>query len=121
MVEHLVLAVQSSNGKITLNECMNTPEKFPALKRFLMSPRSLLRNFVNTIVGEGLKPLVFQSLDLAKENLKVEVENFDWFFKENPSATTLNVTFGPLNYDEWIIFHNKHFTHHFSQFGLLDN
>jgi len=26
---------------------------------------------------------------------------------------------GKLNYKEWIIFHNKHFTHHFKQFELI--
>jgi len=36
----------------------------------------------------------------------------------NPDALKLNPTFGELNKAEWEIFHEKHFTHHFKQFGI---
>jgi len=119
MIEHLILAVQLSNGKLISNECINPPEKYPLLKRILHSSKPLPRNFVNTIIGEGLKQLNHQNLELAKEDLLIEIENFELFFKKNPEAKPMNVTFGPLNYEEWIIFHNKHFTHHLTQFGLI--
>jgi len=41
------------------------------------------------------------------------------YFELNPEVKTVNVTFGELNKDEWDIFHQKHFAHHFSQFGLI--
>jgi len=119
MVEHLILVVQTSNGKIILSECMNPPKKYPLLKRILQSSRPLPRNFVNTVVGAGLKPLVYKNLQSAKEDLIVEIQNFNLFFKKNPEAKPLNVTFGPLSHKEWILFHNKHFTHHLTQFGLI--
>jgi len=119
MIEHLILAVQLSNGKHIINECINPPEKYPLLKRILHSSKPLPKNFVNTIIGEGLKPLIHQNLELAKEDLLIEIENFELFFKKNPEAKPMNITFGPLNYEEWIIFHNKHFTHHLTQFGLI--
>ena len=119
MVEHLVLAVQSSNGKYPINEFITPPEKLNVMKRFLLSSRPLPRNFTNTIIGEGLKPLVYSDLDSAKEELLKEINDFHKYFEAIPEAKPINATFGPLNYEEWIVFHNKHFTHHLTQFGLL--
>jgi hypothetical protein len=118
MVEHLILAVQMSNGKLKL-ECFNPPEKNPTLKRFLMSGRPMPKLFVNPVIGEDLLPLEHSSLEEAIEKLKKEIDDYLLFFENNPSAKPVNVTFGELNNEEWDIFHKKHFTHHLSQFGLL--
>jgi oxepin-CoA hydrolase / 3-oxo-5,6-dehydrosuberyl-CoA semialdehyde dehydrogenase len=119
MVEHLSLAVKSSNTKIIFKECMNPPEKFSLLNRILLSKRPLPRDFVNTVIGKGLKPLRLNNLEMAKAELLTELNEFYKYFKENFDAKLLNATFGPLNFEEWIVFHNKHFTHHFTQFGLI--
>lgn len=120
MVEHLIQAVELSNGKSPIKDCMNPPEKLPVLKRILMSSRPLPRNFVNTVVGSELKPLINKNLDSAKKELIVQLNNIDEYFNKNPEAKPNNPTFGPLNKDEWIVFHQKHFTHHFTQFGLIE-
>ncbi len=120
MVEHLILAVKMSNGKLSL-KCFNPPEKIPALKRFLMSNRSLPKLFINPVIGEDLLPLEYASLDKAKEILIEEVSNYLKYFENNPEAKTVNVTFGELNKDEWDVFHEKHFEHHLSQFGLIES
>jgi len=119
MVEHLILAVQLCNGKIDNVNCMTPPEKLPILKRFLLSTRPLPRNFTNTVVGSELKPLVNHDLDSAKKVLLIELENIENYFNNNPEAKPVNPTFGPLNKDEWILFHQKHFKHHLTQFGLI--
>lgn len=118
MVEHLILAVQMSNGKLKL-DCFNLPEKIPTLKRFLMSSRPMPKLFVNPVVGEDLRPLEYSSLEEAVEKLKNEIDDYVSFFENNPGANPVNVTFGELNKEEWDVFHKKHFTHHLSQFGLL--
>lgn len=118
MVEHLILAMRMSSGKIKL-ECFNPPEKLPALKRFLMSSRPLPKLFVNPTIGENLLPLEYSSLEEAKKILNQEITDYLKYFELNPEAKTVNVTFGELNKDEWDIFHQKHFAHHFSQFGLI--
>jgi hypothetical protein len=118
MVEHLILAVQMSNGKLNL-ECFNPPEKIPSLKRFLLSSRPMPKLFVNPVIGEDLRPLEYSSLNEAIEKLKNEIDDHILFFGNNPGANPVNVTFGELNKEEWIVFHKKHFTHHLSQFGLL--
>ena len=47
------------------------------------------------------------------------IDDYILFFENNPGAIPVNVTFGELNKEEWIVFHKKHFTHHLSQFGLM--
>lgn len=116
MIEHLILAVRSSNGKLKI-ECFNPPDKLPALKRFLMSERPLPKNFMNPVIGEELLPLEYKDLKSAIIALKSEIEDYYKFFKTNPGAVTTNPTFGDLNKNEWEQFHKKHFTHHLEQFG----
>jgi hypothetical protein len=118
MVEHLILAMRMSSGKLKL-ECFNPPEKLPALKRFLMSSRPLPKLFVNPAIGEKLLPLEYSSLEEAKNILNQEIIDYLNHFELNPEVKTVNVTFGELNKEEWDVFHKKHFLHHFSQFGLL--
>ena len=118
MVEHLILAVQMGNGKLKLN-CINPPEKLPTLKRFLLSDRPLPKGFVNPAIGADNLPLKCPDIDRARDKLKKEVENYYKYFKTNPDAKPVNVTFGELNKEEWDVFHQKHFTHHLSQFGLM--
>jgi len=118
MVEHLILAVKMSNGKLNLT-CSNPPEKIPLLKRFLLSERPLPKGFVNPAIGDKLLPLQYNTLLEAVEILKEEMKDYFEFFNCNPTAKLINVTFGDLNKDEWEIFHVKHLTHHLEQFGLI--
>ena len=118
MVEHLILAVKMSNGKLKL-ECYYPPEKIPSLKRFLMSSRPMPKLFVNPVVGKDLRPLKYSSLEEAIEKLKTEIDDYVLFFENNPGAKPVNIIFGELNKEEWDVFHKKHCTHHLSQFGLL--
>lgn len=118
MIEHLILAVQMSNGKLIL-ECINDKEKLPILKKYLMSNRPLPKGFVNPYIGKRLIPLKYPSFEEAKSELEKEINDYYDFFDENPNAKLTNVTFGELEKDEWAVFHDKHFTHHLIQFGLI--
>ena len=118
LVEHLILAVKMGNGKLNL-ECINRAEKLPTLKKFLMSDRPMPKGYINPAIGSDNLPLNYSSLEQAIINLRSEVESFHHFFRDNPNATTVNVTFGELNKTEWDQFHKKHFIHHLEQFGLL--
>jgi hypothetical protein len=42
------------------------------------------------------------------------------FNEEKKEALPINPTFGPLNKEEWLQFHKKHLTHHFTQLGLIE-
>ena len=100
---------------------MNPPEKLPVLKRFLLSPRPLPKNFINTVIGGDLKPLINKDLESALKTLLNEIDKIGVYFINNPEALPINPTFGPLNKEEWIRFHKKHFNHHFEQFGIIGN
>ena len=117
MVEHLILTVKSSNGKLNVT-FYGEPEKIPSLRRFLLSSRPFPKGFISPIIGEGLLPLRYGSLDEAKSVLKKEVADYYTFFESSPNAVFVNPTFGELNKSEWDVFHQKHFTHHFQQFGI---
>ncbi|MBA4407219.1 hypothetical protein C0389_08100 [bacterium] len=117
MVEHLVFAVRTSNGKLNIG-CFNPPGKWPTFKRFLLSSRPLPKEFLNPIIGADLLPLEYKNLDEAKTALALEVDDYYKYFEEKPDALLLNPTFGELNKAEWDVFHSKHFTHHFEQFGI---
>lgn len=117
MIEHLIFAVQLSNGRIQ-KRCYNPPQKIPVLKRFLMSERPLPKDFVNPAIGSNLLPLQYENLESALLVLKQELEEYYSCFEENPAATFINPTFGELNKSEWDVFHEKHFKHHLKQFGL---
>lgn len=120
MVEHLIQSVQLSNGKMVLSECMTPDDRLPLMKKILMSKRPLPKNFVNTVIGAELKPLVYSDLNESVEALKQELQSIDKFFDEKPDSKPMNPTFGQLNKEEWNQFHKKHFEHHFTQFGLLE-
>ena len=52
------------------------------------------------------------------------LSNLDRFLKDKPGkerVTTAHFYYGWFNYHEWLIFHYRHFRHHFKQFGLLAN
>ena len=118
MIEHLIQAVQTSNGKLVL-ECINDRDKLATLKRYLMSNRPLPKGFVNPYIGKRLIPLKYSSFEEAKSELEKEINDYYDFFDKKPNAKLTNVTFGELEKNEWIVFHDKYFTHHLTQFGLI--
>tara|TARA_R110002096_G_scaffold226283_1_gene415605 strand:- start:322 stop:774 length:453 start_codon:yes stop_codon:yes gene_type:complete len=117
MVDHLrigvVLSIENTDDIITTPE-----ERLPAYKRFLMG---------DTPFTEGLpKPEAYNrvkafegSLEEMKNSLLDELKRMKLFFEENPDHTAVHPNFGHLNPEEWYQLHRKHFTHHFTQFGLL--
>ena len=118
MVEHLVLAVQISNGNLAV-KCITQPETLPPLKRFLLGDRPLPKEYINPYIGPDLLPLKYSDVQVARSELEIEINNYVQFFKKNPDIKTVHVTFGELNKEEWDKFHLKHFRHHLEQFNLL--
>lgn len=117
MVEHLVGTIMISNGKRTIR--VFTDEKqIPAMRRFIFSEKSWPQNLVTAANKEELLPLRAPDLDTARDKLFAEIEEYYNFFAKNPDASPVNPVVGSLNFDEWELFHQKHFTHHLKQFGL---
>ncbi len=119
MVEHLAAIFNVSTEKIIFD--LVTPEEhLPKYKEFLLSDKIFRENTKApvTIIGEEPLPFQYQSYNEAVENLHEAVENFEIFFKDTPERKSLHPVFGMLNFDEWILLHYKHVTHHLRQFGM---
>ncbi|WP_299248226.1 hypothetical protein [uncultured Cytophaga sp.] len=118
MIEHLILTLKISSNKIP-HPSYFREEKSQAIKQAIIySPLEMPIGFKAPMLTDDLSPLLHTSLESAVTELMAELTYFNTFFKSNDAMKTMNPSMGELNYDEWIIFHNKHFTHHFKQFGL---
>ena len=63
--------------------------------------------------------LRFKNLDQAKEKLIETLKEYLIYYRENPLVEHYHPRFGMLNKEMMELFHRKHFTHHFEQFGLV--
>jgi hydroxymethylglutaryl-CoA reductase len=64
-------------------------------------------------------PVRLANLDAAINELENEVRNFFAFFENEPGIRTQHPVFGDLNFEDWILLHYKHVSHHLKQFNLL--
>jgi hypothetical protein len=118
MVEHLILTVKLSQGKITVPTIEPTPEAL-AIKHNILYDKGEIPKGIRAPGTKGeLLPLRFGSLDEAKEKLIDAWKHFELYYFQYPEAQLKHPFFGPLTYEEWKEFHAKHFQHHFSQFGI---
>jgi hypothetical protein len=119
MVEHLYKAMQASINEISLN-IFTEERKIPVLKRLFLGEKALPKEFMNPTIGPDLMELEFKNMEAATLELENILERYERFFENNPDIKTAHPTFGYLTKKEWDVFHQKHFIHHFSQFGLSD-
>ena len=101
---------------------INLPiEKAEKIKFFVIKTENeLAQGFKTPILPiESVVPFLYPNLKSAILSLQTELTYFEEYFKTNPNVKTINPTMGELNYEEWKIFHNKHFHHHFKQFDLV--
>ena len=119
MVEHLYKTIQASINEITLN-IFSEERKILVLKKLFLGERPLPKEFMNPAIGPDLLKLEFEDLNAAIIELKNILIRYEDYFKDHPSIKTIHPVFGHLTKAEWDIFHQKHFNHHFSQFGLSD-
>ena len=119
MVEHLYKTFQTSINEISL-EIYTEERKITVLKKLFLRGRPLPKEFMNLAIGPDLLPLEFESLESAIDELTDIINRCEIFFKSNPEIKTIHPVFGYLTKEEWDIFHEKHFRHHLSQFGLID-
>ena len=116
MVEHLVEQVEYSNGKKT-TICVNTPEVAAQQKhKWIYTDALIPKNLVLKPAPEGYR---YPDMLTTINQVMQELADFDAYFKL-PGTTAIHGGYGPMDCQEWIIWHNKHFTHHLRQFGLID-
>jgi len=118
MIEHLSGSMRMSNGKVYLPQLI-ADEKIPTRLNFLYSNDSFPRNLKFTEEPAILKPLKTENITVAIDLLEQMIKQFDAHYEANPADKPIHPFFGPLNKEQWLQFHNRHWNHHFEQFGLI--
>jgi hypothetical protein len=119
MVEHLYKTVQTSINEITL-KIYSEERRIPVFKKLFFGDRPFPKEFMNPAVGPDLLPLQFENLKTAVVELEKIIARYNKFFQNNLTVKTIHPIFGYLTKEEWDVFHQKHFKHHLSQFGISD-
>ena len=119
MVEHLSDTLKIAIGEIEI-PVYTSENQLAEMRRFLMSDRALPRGVVSPAIGSDLPKLRNDSFERALTEFWKYVYAFEKYYRQNPEANHVNPAFGNLTYPEWFQFMNKHFTHHFEQFGLIE-
>ena len=120
MVEHVAAFFNVSAEKIIFP--LVTPEEhLPKFKEFLLSDKQFRENTKapTSIIGEEAQPLRYAAMNEAIAKLEEAINNFILYFRDNPAKKKTHPVFGALNFEEWILLHYKHVTHHSRQFGLI--
>jgi oxepin-CoA hydrolase/3-oxo-5,6-dehydrosuberyl-CoA semialdehyde dehydrogenase len=119
MLEHLVAFFNVSTEKIKF-ELVTPPEHLPKYKEFLLSDKPFRENTKAplTVLGDEPLPIRYSGMEEAKASLTKAVNDFEIYFINEPGKKTLHPVFGPLDFEEWILLHYKHVTHHLRQFGI---
>jgi oxepin-CoA hydrolase/3-oxo-5,6-dehydrosuberyl-CoA semialdehyde dehydrogenase len=119
MVEHLAGFFDVSSG-IIIYELITPEEQLPKYKAFLLSDKEFRENTKApiSVIGEEPLPVRFGSLQQALDELRSSVQNFINLLGADHSVKTVHPVFGPLNFEEWVLLHYKHVTHHLRQFGI---
>ena len=117
MLEHLSDGIFMSCG-MGNHELLISEEKIKGMQAFLVSDKEMLQNIQVPFAKENT-PLRNSDLELALDEFTMAWVDFEEMYSEDPKKTALHPYYGNLNYEQWLLLHSKHFTHHFSQFGLI--
>lgn len=119
LVEHLITTLEYTNGK-KITTCNLTPEQAEKRKQLVIYSDAALPMGIKTPVRkDDPATTTFATLPEAIAVLNKELDAFEKYF-ETAGAISVHPGLGELNHKEWCIFHSKHFTHHFKQFGLWE-
>ncbi len=118
IVEHLTFSLQMSTGKNPQRLHFADDVAEGIKRKIIYSDIEIPEGVKNPVLGDEPPPIVHPDMRTANQNLLAELEHFHNHYKENPEAKNMHLRMGLLNKQEWTIFHNKHFTHHFKQYNL---
>jgi Protein of unknown function (DUF1569) len=120
MVEHVTDFFDVSAGKIQF-PVITPVEHLPKFKAFLHTDKEFRENTKAPpeILREEPSEIRNENLEAAISKLQKSIDEFFAYFNESSGAITSHPVFGPLNFEEWVLLHYKHVTHHCRQFGLI--
>lgn len=120
MVEHLTDSTRIATGE-NPQELMIPEEKIERMLAFLESDKPMAKEISVPFATEEMnQKLRNEELELAIDEFVETWLLFEELYEQNPSKTEIHPFYGPLNYSQWLKLSQKHFTHHFSQFGLIN-
>lgn len=119
MVEHLEVAL---TGSTIVRE--GTPKELEGTRKeikeqLIYSPQPMPKFLQNPMFEGGLPPFRHPDLETAKSALLKWLEKFFKTYEKSPEHFAFGMFLGDLFYEEWLVFHYKHLTHHFTQFELI--
>ncbi len=117
MIEHLSDCIYMSCG-IGNHELLIPEEKIKGMQAFLISDKEMPHNIQVPFAKENT-PLRNTDIELALDEFTMAWVDFEEMYSEDSKKTALHPYYGNLNYEQWLLLHSKHFTHHFTQFGLM--
>ncbi len=119
MLEHLVFPLNFAITEFPIT--LVTPEeKLPRQREFLISIYGMPQNFKTPFLpADKTVPLIHLDVEDSKKLLKDTIRKFLEIINAPDFVTKLHPVFGQLDKQQWLMFQFKHFSHHFSQFGLL--
>ena len=115
MVEHLAEEMNYCNGKKTATCDRPAAKAAESKQHWIYTDAVIPKNLVFVTLPENS---IYADLATAINQLMKELADFDAYFK-TPGITAVHGAYGPMDHQEWIIWLNKHFSHHFKQFGLI--
>ena len=114
MVEHLEVNFHYSSG--AREATLITPvEHIVPTQKFLMSDKPMPKEFKAKFLSD-------KDFELRADNLADAIGSLLSHLNEflnNFEGKALQPVFGDLDKEMWTMLNRKHFTHHFSQFGLV--
>ena len=118
MVEHLsdMLMMSRGTGNFTIDV---DAETIARRQQFLSSDKEMAKNIAVPFTKEIIV-LRHDELELALDEFAEEWINFTEYYENNPSASVIHPYYGDLDFNLWLKMHDKHFMHHFKQFGLIE-
>ena len=118
MVEHLsdMLMMSRGTGNFTIDV---DAETIARRQQFLSSDKEMAKNIAVPFT-KGIIELRHDELELALDEFTEEWMNFTEYYENNPSASVIHPYYGDLDFNLWLKMHDKHFMHHFKQFGLIE-
>jgi hypothetical protein len=121
MLEHLMWALDgsSSSSQLKVAQSPTLQKMRPLIRGYVLSSIRLPKNISLSKTKKDLLPLKNESFEAAKKKLQISITNALEVFLNNQQFQNNHPFAGPFNSKQWIIFHRKHFIHHFTQFGLL--
>ena len=118
MVEHLSDMLMMSRGMGNFAIDVDA-ETIARRQQFLSSDKEMAKNIAVPFTKDIIE-LRNDELELALDEFSDEWMNFTEYYENNPIASVIHPYYGALDFNLWLKMHDKHFMHHFKQFGLIE-